>query len=200
MNFQFIVPTDENSHGKALWGPRIWYLLHKISYNYPEKANKYVQKYYMNYFKILRYLIPCPYCGNHFKEAMNNKLLHRNLETRQQVIDWFRTLHNDINLLNGSRIYQGFEVDQLYEKTPFEHAKLIELIYYLIKVVLTIDIDRRILLHWLIMTYEIHPCNKCRCIAKDYFARFNIRKYNIMDNKVMVEWIERLLTATDHKL
>lgn len=183
-------PTQSNGFGRSYWGPRLWYILHKMSYAFPEKATMEQQQLYFSYYNLTRFMISCPFCSVHFKSAIQTKLLSRNLNTRQEVIDWFRDLHNDINISNSKRVYQGFEVDYLYGGSEFNHLSFHQLLDYLYNLVTYNEVDRRAFIHWVLLTYKLHPCQHCRIQGEHYFKRNDIEKLRFTDNAVLKGWVE----------
>ena len=182
----------------AYWGPRLWYLIHKITYNYPLNADFETQQLYMNYFYITKFIIPCPACALHFKTSMTLKSLQNNLSNRQQVIEWFRVQHNDVNTLNNKRIYTGFEVDFLYQNNEFKHDYFWELVTYLKHLVFRNGIERKAFVHWVLLTYYIHPCEKCRELCRVYIKNNDIEKKNYFDNKILDDWLNGIFQNTTH--
>jgi len=189
-------PAMNTGYGRAYWGPRLWYLLHKISYSYPERANLSEQQFYYNYFNLTKMMIPCPFCSNHYNNAIQTKLLDRNLNTRQEVIDWFRNQHNDVNIGNNRRIYQGFEVDYLYNGVEFNHEYFFELLDYLYRlVVVSKEINRVSFIRWILFTYKIHPCVHCRISSERFLLKNNIEKLKYSDNNVLKNWLTGLKSS-----
>jgi hypothetical protein len=184
--------------GKEYWGPRFWYLLHMISYSYPEKPTKRIQDTYYNYFLITCQIIPCDDCRKHFSKSIESKSLRFNLDNKQQVIDWFKSQHNDVNIVNGQRIYQGFEVDALYLNSDFDHKKFIELVNYLLKLVKHGEIAPRLFLEWLLLSMKLFPCEKCRKITDSVLIHYDISKYDWRDYTVLEEWCQILLHNINH--
>ena len=188
-----IIPIYQNGYGKDYWGPRLWYLLHKISYNYPLNPSYEDKSFYLKYFSTIVRIIPCPYCANHLFTTIQNDRLHQNLENRQQLVEWFKNAHNKVNISNGKRIYTGFEIDNLYENVVFAHHNLHELIVYLLPLTTNNTIEKSVFIYWILTTYKIHPCIICRNQSTQYFNVHNISKYNWNDNNILNNWIVGLI-------
>jgi hypothetical protein len=189
---------NRKQYGRSFWGPRLWYIIHKISYNLPEIINLSDQQFLMKYFSIIAHLIPCPYCSYHFISSMNTKLLNRNLSSRQSVVEWFKNQHNDVNLMNRGRVYQGFEIDQMYEKTPFQHNYFKELIDYLFNRVISGEVNRKVFIHWVLMTFKIHPCPSCKTLGAQYFLKNDIEHSSYFNDDIVKKWLDGLFIATKH--
>lgn len=191
------IHTKKN-YGRSYWGPRLWYIIHKISYNLPITINIEEQQLLMKYFSTIGLIIPCPYCAAHFSNSMSIKLLNQNLSTRQSVINWFKNQHNDVNLMNRGRVYQDFEIDLLYQNTPFNHDYFIELLHYFSNRIVSGKITAKVFIHWILMTFKLHPCDKCKMLAINYFLRNDIENLTNIDNSVVKRWIDGLISNIKH--
>lgn len=191
--------NNKKNHVKAYWGPRLWYLLHKITYNYPETLNATEQQYYLNYFNIIQRIIPCPYCSAHFKLAMSLRPIRFSLNNRCTLIEWFRKLHNDINMENKKRLYQLAELDIIYGTTEFTHNLFHELVDYMYELILSNQLQRQIFLYWIITTYNIHPCIKCRTNGCIFIQNNPLERINYIDNTVLKSWIDGIKCASQHE-
>lgn len=192
------VPVKKQTDSKQYWGPRFWYLLHKITYTYPVQPTNSEFNYYHRYFCLLQFVIPCTYCASFYRKSILSRSFRNSLSGRQEVIDWFRDHHNRLNQQNGGRIYQGFEVDMMYESSPFNHEFTNELVNYLFVAVCQGQINRQAFIHWIQMTYYIHPCHVCSLWGKKYLDSHPVNKINFMDNATLKGWVDGLKAATNH--
>ena len=112
------------------WGPYLWYLMHSISYNYPEKPGNQVKLIYSRfYYVIVPTLILCKYCLYHYKNFIKKNRI--NLNSKESLINWVINLHNDVNLENHKLKYSRLDVDKLYLNKKFNHKFFYKfLIYY----------------------------------------------------------------------
>jgi hypothetical protein len=188
-----IVYQINNNNGKEYWGPRLWYLIHMISYSYPLTTNNKIRLDYYNYFLLTAEIIPCIYCKNHFLDSIKNKKLIYNLENRNQVVDWFKAQHNEINIINGSRVYQGFEVDALYKNTDFDNTKFNELVIYLLNKVKINELDKEVFLRWFLYTIKFFPDETTKNKIYIFIEHFDISKYNWKDYIILNNWIMRAI-------
>ena len=186
------------NHIKSYWGPRLWYLLHKITYNYPEISNVSEQLFYLNYFNIIQRIIPCPYCSAHFKLSMNLRPIRFSLHNRRAIIEWFHKLHNDLNMGNKKRLYQLFEIDAMYGTTDFNHNLFLQLIDYMLELVLSNQLHRNIFLYWVINTYNIHPCMGCKTNGCIFIQNNPLEMINYMDNHILQTWIDGIKYSSQH--
>jgi hypothetical protein len=188
-----IVPIYQNGYSKDYWGPRLWYLLHKICYNYERKPSLEHKIFYLKYFKTIVRIIPCPYCADHLFSKIEEDNLNLNLENRQLLIDWLKNLHNQINVTNGKRVYTGFELDMLYENDSFNHNYIDELILYLFHLTNNNIIDKGVFIYWILTTYKIHPCKITKINSAQYFLLYDISKYDWKNTNVLKNWIYGLI-------
>lgn len=188
-----ILPINKNGFSKDYWGPRLWYLLHKITYKYPNKITNNTKLFYLKYFKKIVNIIPCPFCSTHFQKEIEDNHLLNNLENRQLLIDWFKNLHNQINLSNGKRVYTGFELDMLYEQTNFNHNYFNELIIYLNYLANANIIEKSVFIYWILTTYKIHPCEICKLNSRYYFVQNDISKMDWLNKDILQNWVIKLI-------
>ena len=139
----------------------LWYLLHSISYFYPQEPTEKDRYYTSKFFNFcVPNMILCSYCKSHYIDYIN--ITPVNLINRNYLINWVIDLHNDINKRNNKKIYNKKEVNLIYENQPFNHNK-----FYLLLIKYThneltnkeffykyIEILKNI-------TYVL-PCYKCR--------------------------------------
>ena len=50
------------------WGPRLWYVLHLITFNYPENPSFIDKQHYETFFLSLQNVLPCSICREHYKK------------------------------------------------------------------------------------------------------------------------------------
>jgi hypothetical protein len=196
--YNMSIENNKKSHVKAYWGPRLWYLLHKITYNYPENPTTTEQQYYLNYFNIIQRIIPCPYCAAHFKLYMNLRPIRFSLHSRSTLIEWLRKLHNNINVENKKRLYSLLELDIMYGTIEFNHNLFHECIDYMFEVVLSNQLHRQIFLYWMIMTYNIHPCPECKINGMIFIQNNPFENINYMDNTILKAWIDGIKSVSQH--
>lgn len=195
MNLNTQNTPNKPNYGRLFWGPRLWYLIHKISYYLPENMPIMEQQFIMKYFSIIVYLIPCPYCSQHLQSAMNVKMFNKSLSTRQSVINWFKTQHNEINIINNGRVFTDAEVDRLYKDTPFDYKIFHELVDYFYKRVVSGQINRRIFIHWMLMTFKIFPCMTWKMYATTYFLNNDIEQNINLDDNLLKSWLDKLFAG-----
>jgi hypothetical protein len=189
----------EIKRGRKYWGPKLWYIIHKITYSLSPIITINDQKLLMYYFNLIGSIIPCPYCAAHYNNSISIKLLNRSVSSRQSIIDWFKTQHNDINIMNKGRVYHGYEIDLLYNNTPFNHDLFKELVYYLFERVTKGEIIGKYFVHWILITYKLFPCNICKSLAAQYFLNNDIERPGILLNNSNIQiWLNGLMQNIKH--
>ena len=101
----------------SVWGPPLWHSLHTISFNYPvEPTKKDVENYY-NYFKNLKYVLPCKYCRINLKENLKKIPLRKSVfKNRETLSKWVYKLHENVNKMLGKESKLSYEdVRERYE-------------------------------------------------------------------------------------
>jgi hypothetical protein len=82
-----------------LWGKEGWRFIHFVAVTYqPSKKEEYLK-----FFQNLPEILPCPVCGEHFKENMAK--LPPRMDSNQTLFEWTVDMHNLVNKENGKKIY-----------------------------------------------------------------------------------------------
>jgi hypothetical protein len=100
-----------------IWGPHAWFLLHTISFNYPENPTPVDKNNIRNFIYSFGEVIPCDACKIHFKQNLKNvPLTEEALESNNNLVIWFIDLHNVVNKMNGKKILTQEDVMEYYKK------------------------------------------------------------------------------------
>jgi len=84
-----------------LWGKEAWKFIHFVALSYnPTPANEIT---YLKFFESLPTVLPCPICGQHFKENMAK--YPPNMRSNKELFEWTVDMHNIVNEENGKPIY-----------------------------------------------------------------------------------------------
>ena len=107
-----------------LWGPHLWYILHIISFEYPEKPTEYDKRIYHDFYTSLKDVIPCPECKKHYRDHITQYPLTPHLDTRDALIKWVIQVHNFVNASLGKQVLTIQQVMNIYSQlkpiSPFE--------------------------------------------------------------------------------
>jgi hypothetical protein len=86
-----------------IWGPRLWFFLHTISFNYPDNPTFDDMKHQQEFYENLVYIIPCAVCSKHYSEHISKN--PPKLSSKKELIKWTIDLHNSVNQTLGKKIY-----------------------------------------------------------------------------------------------
>ena len=98
-----------------VWGPKLWFSLHTMTFNYPENPTEIDKRNYYDFFINLKNVIPCAKCSQHYGEHLENNPLSPNLDKKELFVKWLIDLHNDVNKSLNKRLYSYDEVIKIYK-------------------------------------------------------------------------------------
>ena len=58
-----------------------------------------------DFFMLLPKILPCKKCQNHFQENLNQFPINNYLDSREKLVFWLFTIHNQVNKLLGKSEY-----------------------------------------------------------------------------------------------
>lgn len=94
----------------SVWGPPLWHSLHTISFNYPVNPTKRDIENYYNYFKNLKYVLPCKYCRINLKSNLKKIPLRKStFKNRDSLSRWVYNLHETVNKMLGKESKLSYE-------------------------------------------------------------------------------------------
>jgi hypothetical protein len=100
---------------KMLWGEPIWFFFHTMA----EKVNPdSFQIIRVRFFQIVSNIcknLPCPICAEHATQYLNNTNLNT-VQTKEQLIDFFFTFHNSVNMRKGVPLFPKEQLRDKYSK------------------------------------------------------------------------------------
>ena len=84
-----------------VWGPHGWKFIHYITLGYPEYPTQMQKDKYKAFFLLLKDVLPCSLCANHYKENLQKyPISEQILNSRDKFIKWGIDIHNSVNKLN----------------------------------------------------------------------------------------------------
>ena len=96
-----------------VWGPPVWYQMHKMSFDYPVKPTERERMKMKSFLQSLKWKLPCSVCREHYAEHL--KKLPMQLSSRRDLVYWVIDLHNSVNRANNKRVLCPNEAISLYE-------------------------------------------------------------------------------------
>jgi hypothetical protein len=99
-----------------IWGPKAWFFLHTITFNYPEHPSENDKQIYKSFFNSLTDVLPCKVCANHYKENILNNPIDDHLDNKDNLVKWLIHLHNEVNESNSKATMNYDEVMNYYRE------------------------------------------------------------------------------------
>ena len=84
-----------------IWGPKAWFFIHAIALNYPKNPSFQEKREYSNFFKSLKYVLPCDACARHYGINIEKYPIDNYLDTTESLFNWTVDLHNMVNYETG---------------------------------------------------------------------------------------------------
>lgn len=132
-----------------LWGPKLWFFLHTISFEYPDNPSSEIKKYHIDFFKNIRGVLPCDICRTHYTEFIKNNPIENYLDNKDSLIRWVLKCHNNVNKLNNKpewsyddliSKYTGIFKNDLYNKFSYKNISIFLLVLVIMLALLLIFI------------------------------------------------------------
>ena len=93
------------STGPDTWGPHGWKFIHFIALGYPNNPSEQDKVKYKNFFYLLGDVIPCIVCANHYKKNLEKINIDNYLHSKNTLLHWTISMHNEVNISNGKPTY-----------------------------------------------------------------------------------------------
>jgi len=107
----------------SIWGPHLWYVMHIISFEYPQQPSEYDKRIYHDFYTSLKDVIPCQDCRKHYREFITRYPISPHLDTRSSLIKWVIQVHNFVNKSLGKPELSVAQVLDIYSnlipQSPF---------------------------------------------------------------------------------
>lgn len=93
-----------------VWGPPFWFVIHTISFNYPNNPTEEDKERYKNFVYSLQHVLPCKYCRiNLQKNFKKMPITEEVLQDRTSFSKYIYDLHNLVNEMLGKKKHLTFE-------------------------------------------------------------------------------------------
>ena len=84
-----------------IWGKEFWFILHTISFTYPQNPNDTAKRKYYDLIQNLPLFLPNTKVANEFADLLNTYPVKPYLDSRVMFVKWMHFIHNKVNKLNG---------------------------------------------------------------------------------------------------
>lgn len=107
-----------------VWGKHGWVFLHLVSLSYPEKPSNKEKKNFKQFFELLQDILPCEVCQDNYKDHLNKYPLSDNVfQSKENLVNWLIDIHNCVNKMNNSKIYNYDEATQILKQIQQENLQ-----------------------------------------------------------------------------
>ena len=83
------------------WGKQYWFVLHTITFTYPDKPNDTAKRKYYDLIQNLPLFLPNKKIANQFAEILDKYPVKPYLDSKAMFVKWLHFIHNEINKLIG---------------------------------------------------------------------------------------------------
>jgi hypothetical protein len=94
------------------WGPSTWRAMHSIAYTAPERPSIEEQRQFVDFFRLLGDVLPCPSCRVHYQKYMSEHPI--DASSREALVQWVYDLHDSVNKRKGKESPSRAAVDAFY--------------------------------------------------------------------------------------
>ena len=102
-----------------IWGPSFWYILHLITFGYPDEPSYIDQRGYHDFFVNLQHVIPCQKCKKHYAKHLQEHPIGPYLNTKSNLIKWLVNLHNMVNNQLNKPSIDVEDAIKIHNKPPY---------------------------------------------------------------------------------
>jgi hypothetical protein len=82
------------------WSDAVWFIIHFIPCNLPEKLNNELVDTFKSFMMCLRYLLPCPKCKGHMEQYLFDNEIRSN--TNFELFSWTFFYHKNVDKFSPS--------------------------------------------------------------------------------------------------
>jgi hypothetical protein len=115
-----------------IWGPHLWFIMHLISFEYPERPTEMDKRIYHDFYTSLKDVIPCEMCKKHYRDHITKYPLTPHLDSRDTLVKWVIQVHNFVNASLNKPLLNIQQVMEIYSKikpiSPFASINTPEII------------------------------------------------------------------------
>lgn len=160
-----------------IWGPYMWYILHMVSYGYKDAFANQEKNDYIEFVNRVAGALPCTVCRSHFIQKINARKPNDNVTSRNKIINYFITMHNEVNRATGKTVWSRQMADKFYDGKPMNHANVVKFLDLAIILQRTYDVNSMI--NFIKALAKVYPTREYReklVKISDDFANKKIKK------------------------
>ena len=99
-----------------IWGPHGWKFIHYVTLGYPEKPTPAQKEKYKAFLVLLKDVLPCSLCANHYGENLKKQpLTDEIMNSRENLIKWGIEIHNIVNESKNKTIIKYIDARRLID-------------------------------------------------------------------------------------
>jgi hypothetical protein len=104
------------------WGPYFWFTMRCIAYNFPDNANIYDSRYYVDYYTNLKYVLPCEKCKASYSKLLDKYPVEDYAKNKTKLMSWIELIYQETEKEIKERQQQK-KLQQQPPKKPFLFKK-----------------------------------------------------------------------------
>lgn len=97
----FVTQFLQMAINPSIWGPSLWFFLHLIALNFPEKPSLEQKRKMLDFLFTLQHVLPCENCQFGFSKILRETLRPIDLETGDSFFVWTIRAHSMVNQKKG---------------------------------------------------------------------------------------------------
>ena len=109
---------------KKYWNT-VWYILHIITYMYPNNPTLFSQKRITRFFNNFSMKISCNECRKHYIKYIENNPILNIPNNKNSYIKWLIDLHNDVNIRLNKQIITYEIANRMYNVSNPKYIEII---------------------------------------------------------------------------
>ena len=121
-----------------IWGPKAWFFLHTITFNYPDNPSNNDKKNYKNFFESLQFTLPCKVCKEHYINHIKDYPIDNYLDTKENLVKWLIIIHNEVNKILNKPILNYTEIIEYYNNIYNNSSNIYNIIYIILTIIVII--------------------------------------------------------------
>lgn len=97
------------------WGPKLWFIMHTLSFNYPDNPTDIDKMRIKTFFDSLKFVIPCEACRQHYNQHTTKNPIDNYLNSKEKLVEWVVNLHNTVSESIGKPTWSIEQVKEHYK-------------------------------------------------------------------------------------